>query len=139
MPKLILTSLEGRARALAIELKPGRSTLGRSGRNDIVLDSIYTSREHAAIVVEAAFTTLADLGSQNGTFVNGDRIKTQTLVEGDVIHLGGGCELRFVSDNQQFSEVEARGLSSVPNWLIDEDKQHAPTAPDVPPGGNTKR
>jgi hypothetical protein len=46
----------------------------------------------------------------------------------------GSLALRFVSDNQQFSEVEARGLSSVPNWLADEGREHAPTAPDVPAG-----
>jgi pSer/pThr/pTyr-binding forkhead associated (FHA) protein len=133
MPTLILTMLEGRTQSLAFTLKPGRNTLGRSGRNDVVLDSLFTSREHAAIVVEAAFTTLSDLGSQNGSFVNGERVETQVLVEGDVIQLGG-CELRFVSDNQQFSEVEARGLASVPNWVADEGREHAPTVPDVPAG-----
>jgi pSer/pThr/pTyr-binding forkhead associated (FHA) protein len=126
MPKLLITSA-GKTRQ--VELGPMETTLGRGKHNDVVLDSILASRTHAVIVVEPAFTIIQDLGSQNGTFVNGERIETQVLVDGDLLRLGG-CELRFVSAEQEFSEVEARRLSWVPNWLEDEEDSDEPTAPD---------
>lgn len=133
MPKLQITSA-GETRY--VDLKPHENTLGRNIHNDVVLNSRFASRRHAVIVVEAAFTTVRDLESQNGTFVNGARVQTQSLVDGDVIHMGE-CELRFVAGDQEFSEVEAQRLSSVPNWMLDE---HAPTAPDAPgPNGETRR
>lgn len=60
--------------------------------------------------------------------MNGERIHTQVLVDGDVLSLGG-CELRFVASEQEFSEVEARRLSSVPNWMEDAHGSDEPTAP----------
>ncbi|PSL81092.1 hypothetical protein C7T35_29025 [Variovorax sp. WS11] len=126
MPKLMITSA---GKTGQVDLGPMETTLGRGKHNDVVLNSIFASRSHAVIVVEPAFTIIQDLGSQNGTFVNGERIQTQVLVDGDVLSLGG-CELRFISAEQEFSEVEARRLSSVPNWLEDAHGSDEPTAPD---------
>lgn len=130
MPKLFLMTPSGAARQ--VELQAGENTLGRGAKNDVVVDSIYASRVHAVIVVEPAFVTLKDLGSQNGTYVNGERIQSQTLVEGDLIRVGN-CQMQFMASGQEFSQVEALRLSSVPNWLVDDrDGGEAPTAPDVP-------
>lgn len=126
MPKLMITSA---GKTGQVDLGPMETTLGRGKHNDVVLHSIFASRSHAVIVVEPAFTIIQDLDSQNGTFVNGERIQTQVLVDGDVLSLGG-CELRFISAEQEFSEVEARRLSSVPNWLEDAPGSDEPTAPD---------
>ena len=126
MPKLLITSA---GKTGQVDLGPMETTLGRGKHNDVVLNSIFASRSHAVIVVEPAFTIIQDLGSQNGTFVNGERIQTQVLVDGDVVSLGG-CELRFFAAEQEFSEVEARRLSSFPNWMEDADGRDEPTAPD---------
>jgi pSer/pThr/pTyr-binding forkhead associated (FHA) protein len=134
MPKLLMTSA-GETRY--VDLKPHENTLGRNVRNDILLNSRFASRRHAVIVVEEAFTTIRDLESQNGTFVNGARVQTQVLVDGDVIRLGD-CELHFIAGDQEFSEVEAQRLSSVPNWMVDEGSDNAPTAPDVAGPGRIK-
>ena len=114
-----------------VELASKETTLGRGAHNDVVLNSIFASRSHAVVVIDPPFTIIQDLGSQNGTFVNGERVHTQTLVDGDVLNLGG-CELLFVEAEQDFSEVEARRLSSVPNWVEDVDGHDLPTAPDKP-------
>ena len=130
MPQLILTRADGETDT--VDLQAHETTLGRSLQNDIVLDGIAVSRRHAVIVVDAAFVTIRDMTSRNGTFVNRQRVETQTLADGDIVELGG-CEMRFVSGDQQFSEVVAQGVSSVPNWLVDDDPQeHIQTAPDVP-------
>lgn len=128
MPKLLITSA---GKTGQLDLGPGETTLGRGKHNDVVLNSIFASRSHAVIVVEPAFTIIQDLGSQNGTFVNGARVHMQVLVDGDVLSLGG-CELRFIAAEQEFSEVEARRLSSVPSWMEDPDGSDEPTAPDKP-------
>jgi hypothetical protein len=128
MPKLLITSA---GKTGLVDLGPMETTLGRGKHNDVVLSSIFASRTHAVIVVEPAFTIIQDLGSQNGTFVNGERVQTQVLVDGDVLNVGG-CELRFIAAEQEFSEVEARRLSSIPNWMEDADGSDEPTAPDKP-------
>jgi pSer/pThr/pTyr-binding forkhead associated (FHA) protein len=67
-----------------------RSTaIGRDGlRNDLVLDDSTVSAEHARIRLENGRFVLYDLGSTNGTFLNGHRIQKQTLIDGDEIAIG---------------------------------------------------
>ena len=63
--------------------------IGRAALNDIVLSDHKISRSHARIECDETGCTLIDLGSSNGTLVNGDRIDRAKLVPGDVIQLGG--------------------------------------------------
>ena len=64
------------------------TTIGRSSGNTLVLDDEQASREHARIVSGAGGHTLYDLGSANGTFVNGQQVTQQVLRAGDRITLG---------------------------------------------------
>jgi pSer/pThr/pTyr-binding forkhead associated (FHA) protein len=131
MPQLFLMTTEGATRQVL--LKPHDNTLGRAAHNDIVIQSAEASRQHAVINVEAAFTSIRDLGSRNGTYVNGDRIENQVLIDGDIIRLGSH-ELRFVAGDQEFSRVEAQRIPTVPGFppSLDRDHDHAPTMPDEP-------
>ena len=70
------------------------SAIGRSPSADIRLVDSRVSREHARIDTETGTPTLVDLGSTNGTTVNGEVISTRALRDGDTIGLGG-VELRF--------------------------------------------
>ena len=130
MPKLILTTANGETVHLA--LKPEENTLGRGPQNDIVIDSPQASRVHAVITVEPAFVSIRDLGSRNGTFVNGDRVQTQLLANDDIILLGT-YEMRFVAVDQEFSRVEASRVPTVPGLIIDLDRDDDPGAPGVGP------
>lgn len=72
---------------------PGKSTIGRTGANDVVLEDLGVSKRHAELVVADGSWTVVDVGSTNGTFVNGVRVdpfaKTGIPVEsGDVLRLG---------------------------------------------------
>jgi hypothetical protein len=69
----------------------GEVVLGREpGSADLVLTDPGVSRRHAAVRAEPGRITVADLGSSNGTYVNGTRIRGETdLADGDEIQLGG--------------------------------------------------
>jgi pSer/pThr/pTyr-binding forkhead associated (FHA) protein len=90
-------------------------TIGREG-SDIVLDNPQVSRNHAAIERANGRHLLRDVGSTNGTFVNGQRITQHTLSPGDVIQIGafklvyGGDSLDQY-DQRGALRIDARNLS----------------------------
>jgi pSer/pThr/pTyr-binding forkhead associated (FHA) protein len=70
-------------------LKPGITTLGRSPKTDIQILYSEVSRTHAEVVWEADGFVVLDLDSENGVFVNGERVKKkQALKDGDTIQIG---------------------------------------------------
>lgn len=70
------------------ELTRGRNVIGRGTEADIRLPDTGVSRKHVDVVLEGDMATAEDLGSTNGTLVNGRRITRQPLVDGDVIRIG---------------------------------------------------
>jgi pSer/pThr/pTyr-binding forkhead associated (FHA) protein len=71
-----------------ILLVPGKLTIGRGAGNDLVLDSLLVSRSHAHLECTTGRCTVEDLGSANGTFVNGRRVSRASLSAGDRLRLG---------------------------------------------------
>jgi pSer/pThr/pTyr-binding forkhead associated (FHA) protein len=86
MAKLIL-SLEGSV-IREIPIDKERLTIGRKATNDIQIENLAVSGEHACIVTILADSFLEDLGSTNGTLVNGNQIKKHILQNNDVIEIG---------------------------------------------------
>ncbi|HEY7657459.1 MAG TPA: FHA domain-containing protein, partial [Burkholderiales bacterium] len=86
MAKLIL-SLEGSV-IREIPLDKERITIGRRPQNDIQIENLAVSGEHACIVTILNDSFLEDLGSTNGTLVNGNPIKKHILQNNDVIEIG---------------------------------------------------
>jgi pSer/pThr/pTyr-binding forkhead associated (FHA) protein len=86
MAKLIL-SLEGQV-IREIELNKARMTIGRKPHNDIPIENLAVSGEHAAITTILNDSFLEDLDSTNGTLVNGAAIKKHVLQHNDVIEIG---------------------------------------------------
>lgn len=80
------------------QLTKDRSTIGRRPYNDVVVDHLSASGEHAAIQVVGGEAVLEDLGSTNGTFVNGRAIRKQALVSGDLIEIGR-YKIRYLAGN----------------------------------------
>jgi phosphatidylserine/phosphatidylglycerophosphate/cardiolipin synthase-like enzyme len=78
-------------------LRQGVNSIGRSPENDVVVENALVSRQHARISLDGNGCRIADLGSGNGTFVNGERVEgTTQLNPGDVIDIGGADEFRLV-------------------------------------------
>jgi pSer/pThr/pTyr-binding forkhead associated (FHA) protein len=72
--------------------------VGRSSDLDMVLVEDMVSRRHAKIVVETEQVTIQDLGSTNGTFVNGERVKRASLNDGDRVLIGTSIIKLVTSD-----------------------------------------
>lgn len=93
-----------------IPIQEGTLTIGRKSGNDIILtDDPYISGKHANLSYDATGVSLTDVGSTNGTVINGQKISAhepQLLFEGDEIQLGR-TKYRFVLGTSEISETEA--------------------------------
>ena len=69
-------------------LRPGKTIIGRTADNDVQIQSRFISRHHAQVVSDQTHSILEDLNSTNGVFIRSQRIKQQTLVDGDIIQIG---------------------------------------------------
>ncbi len=72
-----------------VNLKLGDTTIGRSPSCDIVLDDKSVSNEHAVVITVGVTSTIRDLGSTNGTFIENDRVQQHELRHGDMVTIGG--------------------------------------------------
>lgn len=95
MAKLIL-SMDGLV-LKEIPLTKERTSIGRKPHNDIQIDNLAISGEHAVIVSILNDAFLEDLNSTNGTYVNGQSVKKHVLKDNDVIELGK-YRLKFLKD-----------------------------------------
>jgi len=86
MPRLVL-SLDGVV-LKEVPVTKDRTTIGRRSHNDLVIDNLAVSGEHAVVFKSGDDVYLEDLGSTNGTTVNGQAIKRHLLLGGDLIEVG---------------------------------------------------
>ena len=101
MPKMIV-SIDGVV-IKEVQLTKDRTTLGRRPYNDIVIDNLAVSGEHAVLQMSGADVFLEDLNSTNGTYVNGKAIKKQQLQGGDSIEIGK-YKIKFVHEGSDSHE-----------------------------------
>ncbi len=95
MAKLIL-SMDGLV-LKEIPLVKERTTIGRKPHNDIQIDNLAVSGEHAVIVTILNDSFLEDLGSTNGTLVNGQTVKKHFLQNNDIVELGK-YKLKYINE-----------------------------------------
>jgi pSer/pThr/pTyr-binding forkhead associated (FHA) protein len=69
-------------------LRPGRFVVGRGSDCDLVLGDVLVSRRHAVIELDETSATLSDVGSRNGTRVDGRTIDRTPLANGSVVQIG---------------------------------------------------
>ncbi|KPN48815.1 ATP-binding cassette domain-containing protein, partial [Mycobacterium intracellulare] len=85
------------SRSGAIQKPAGSQTIGRATDNDIVIQDVLASRHHAFLIQTPLGTEIRDAHSVNGTFVNGVRVGSAVLTEGDVVTIGN-VDLVFTGD-----------------------------------------
>ena len=87
-----------------VQLTKDKTSLGRRPYNDIVIDNLAVSGEHAVIHMTGQEVEIEDLGSTNGTYVNGKAVKRNDLRNGDTIEVGK-YKIRFVGEGQDLSSA----------------------------------
>ncbi len=95
MPKMIV-SIDGVV-IKEVQLTKDRTTLGRRPYNDIVIDNLAVSGEHAVLQLTGNEVFLEDLNSTNGTYVNGKAVKKQLLQNNDTVEIGK-YKIKFISE-----------------------------------------
>jgi hypothetical protein len=103
-------SLEGNSQG-EFSLDKERITIGRRPTNDIHLDNLAVSGEHAVIVTIAGDSFLEDLNSTNGTLVNRKPIKKHVLQHDDLIEFGK-YQLRYENVAQQKTSAQQHGFEN---------------------------
>ncbi len=98
MPKMIV-SIDGVV-IKEVQLTKDRTTLGRRPYNDIVIDNLAISGEHAVIQLSGNEVSLEDLNSTNGTYVNGKAVKKQVLANDDTIEIGK-YKIKYANEQQE--------------------------------------
>ena len=71
-----------------VQITKDKTTLGRRPYNDIVIDNLAVSGEHAVLQMVGADVFIEDLNSTNGTYINGKAIKKQLLTHNDTVEIG---------------------------------------------------
>jgi hypothetical protein len=103
-------------------------TLGREAINDIILSDPEISRRHARIFRQDSVYLLEDLGSTNGTFINGRRIHAPTILKDeDVVEFGESIRLQFLLVTDE--EVEEAPATQVIDEELLPAARRGPTKP----------
>ena len=95
MPKMIV-SIDGVV-VKEVQLTKDRTSLGRRPYNDIVIDNLAVSGEHAVLLMAGNEVFVEDLNSTNGTYLNGKTVKKHLLANGDTIEIGK-YKIKYVNE-----------------------------------------
>jgi FHA domain len=81
-----------------VQITKDKTTLGRRPYNDIVIDNLAVSGEHAVLQMVGADVFIEDLNSTNGTYINGKAVKKQLLSHNDTVEIGK-YKIKFIVDD----------------------------------------
>ena len=106
-----------------VQLTKDKTSLGRRPYNDIVIDNLAVSGEHAVLQMIGNDVFIEDLNSTNGTYINGKAVKKQLLQHNDTVEIGKYKIKYLVEDGNDYEKT-----------MIMRPSANAPAAPA--PGGN---
>jgi hypothetical protein len=131
MPKMIV-SIDGVV-IKEVQLSKDRTTLGRRPYNDIVIDNLAVSGEHAVLLMNGNEVYLEDLNSTNGTYVNGKAVKKQLLQNADTIEIGK-YKIKYVNEapGASFEKTMIIKPGSLPPAAPAQPREPASAAPVEP-------
>lgn len=121
-----------------VQITKDKTTLGRRPYNDIVIDNLAVSGEHAVLQMVGADVFIEDLNSTNGTYINGKAIKKQLLAHNDTVEIGKYKIKYLTEDSADYEKTMVmRPAASVPPPFASAGPTrsgHAPMAASVPSG-----
>ncbi len=80
-----------------VQITKDKTTLGRRPYNDMVIDNLAVSGEHAVLQMAGNDVFIEDLNSTNGTYINGKAIKKQLLAHNDTVEIGK-YKIKYLTD-----------------------------------------
>ena len=113
MTQYVLEILDGPQKGTVFSLEGSRTTIGRKPDNDVVVPDEKCSGSHAEVVVEDGRHVLRDLGSRNGTHLDGRRVEEVVLTPFDTFQIGRvqivfrDAEQSMAVDDVQVEELPA--------------------------------
>jgi len=122
-----------------VQITKDKTTLGRRPYNDIVIDNLAVSGEHAVLQMLGSDVFIEDLNSTNGTYINGKAIKKQMLAHNDTIEIGKYKIKYLVEDagNYEQTMIMRPGSAGAPQAAAHRSTPmpHLPPTPPTPPMG----
>ncbi|MBI5333789.1 MAG: FHA domain-containing protein [Burkholderiales bacterium] len=103
-----------------LQLTKDKTTLGRRPYNDIVIDNLAVSGEHAVLQMIGNDVFIEDLNSTNGTYINGRAVKKQLLQHNDTIEIGK-YKIKYTADEANDFEktmVMRPGMNAAPSPAV---------------------
>jgi hypothetical protein len=88
-----------------VQITKDKTTLGRRPYNDIVIDNLAVSGEHAVLQMVGADVFIEDLNSTNGTYINGKAVKKQLLQHNDTVEIGKYKIKYLVDDGGEYEKT----------------------------------
>jgi pSer/pThr/pTyr-binding forkhead associated (FHA) protein len=107
-----------------VQITKDKTTLGRRPYNDIVIDNLAVSGEHAVMQMVGADVFIEDLNSTNGTYINGKAIKKQLLSHNDTVEIGKYKIKYLVEDGTDYEKT----MIMKPGSAASSAAAYAPTA-----------
>ena len=101
-----------------IHLKPGTTTIGRAPDNDTRVSDNMVSALHAKIVSYFDAAYVEDLGSTNGTYVNGRKVNKTPIYPGDILKVGDTCFVVKEKTSSRLSNAPTGRSRDVPNKKV---------------------
>lgn len=133
MPKMIV-SIDGVV-IKEVQLTKDRTSLGRRPYNDIVIDNLAVSGEHAVLQMSGNEVYLEDLNSTNGTYVNGKAVKKLLLQNSDTVEIGK-YKIKYVNEAQPAGFEKTMIIKAGSAGLVAPPPGGAPVAAPADAGGN---
>jgi hypothetical protein len=97
-----------------VQITKDKTTLGRRPYNDIVIDNLAVSGEHAVLQMVGSDVFIEDLNSTNGTYINGKAVKKQLLAHNDTVEVGKYKIKFMVEDGTDYEKTMIMKPGSMP-------------------------
>ena len=88
-----------------VQVTKDKTTLGRRPYNDVVIDNLAVSGEHAVLQMVGSDVFIEDLNSTNGTYINGKAVKKQLLAHNDTVEIGKYKIKYLVEDGTDYEKT----------------------------------